>query len=283
MKEVNNNYSFIDKAETEEIYHRLDRRWNAESPILRYAHRKKFEKLLTFINPGQKVLDIGRGGSVDGVLGVLAAKKGALVTILNVSDRHIASIQKFASKNGVLEKIQFVVGNPQICDQFENNSFDTVISLHVLEHLESTSAGLDTIHRVTNSKAIIALPTCLNPCVWIRFGKQNCYEASLRSFLAIFKGMAIVSRAALRREEGVVEKLTEDSGNVCDHIWRFPSKMKTLIKKHDFKIIKFGPDTMCLPWFEFLQPITEFLDNRGYSRLIRNLGYGSHALIEKNI
>ncbi|MCI5060591.1 MAG: hypothetical protein MRY79_05920, partial [Alphaproteobacteria bacterium] len=114
------------------------------------------------------------------------------------------------------------------------------------------------------------------------FGKQNCYEASLKSFLAIFKGIKIVIKSALSEEEGVVERLTEDSGNVCDHIWRFPSKMKKLIKKHDFKIIKFGPDTMCLPWFEFLQPVTETLDQYGYSVLLKNFGYGSHALIEKN-
>ncbi|MCI5055278.1 MAG: methyltransferase domain-containing protein, partial [Flavobacteriales bacterium] len=177
MKKIKNNYSFIDKADTDEIYHRLDRRWNAKSPILKYAHRKKFEKLLKFIEPGQNILDIGRGGSVDGVLGVLAAQKGAKVTILNVSDRHIESIKRFAEKNDVLDKISFIIGNPQECEEFEDNSFDIVISLHVLEHLESTSEGLKTIHRLTNSRAIIALPTCLNPCVWIRFGKQNCYEA----------------------------------------------------------------------------------------------------------
>lgn len=273
---------FKDKASVDEIYHRLDRRWNASSPILRYAHRRKFEKLLQFINSGDSVLDMGRGGSVDGVLGVLAAQVGAHSTITNVSENHLESIKRFARAMGVEDKIDFKICSPQTGDLFDDNVADVVVSLHVLEHLEDFDQGIDTLHRLTRDRVIVALPTCLNVCVWIRFGGQSCYHFSVKSFLALFSGMGQVVDAFLKGKEGVTEDLTEDSGNQCRHLWRFPWAMKNSLNRHGFQITKFGPDTLCLPWFSMLQPVTEWLDRIGYMPVINIFGYGSHALISKN-
>jgi len=264
-----------------QLYHRLDRRWNAPSPVLQYAHRKKFEKLLAMIIPGETVLDIGRGGSVDGILGVLAAKIGAHVTIANVAEENLLSIERFAALYSVHDKITFIVNNPQTGNMFADNSFDTVISLHVLEHLSDFDEGIRTLHRITRKRVIVALPTCLNFCVWIRFGGQSCYQLSLKSFMALFSGFGQVIKAFLENREGVTEDMTEDSGNRWAHLWRFPWKMRHSLRKHGFIIKKFGPDTMCLPWFDQLLPISEWLDKIGYLPIIRNFGYGSHALLEK--
>jgi len=264
-----------------ELYHRLDRRWNAPSAVLRYAHRKKFEKMLAMIVPGESLLDIGRGGSVDGVLGVLAAAKGARVTIANPIDDNLSSIRRFAEQHGVEDKITFMKNDPQTGDIFSDNSFDTVISLHVLEHLSDFDEGVKTLHRITRRRVIVALPTCLNFCVWIRFGGQNCYRLSLNGFFALFTGVGMIIKSLLVNADGVVENMTEDSGNKFSHLWRFPWKMRDSLRKQGFLIRKFGPDTMCLPWFDALLPLSEWLDGIGYWPIIRNFGYGSHALPEK--
>ncbi len=274
MKQINN---------VEELYYRLDRRWNADSPLLRYAHRKKFEKILKMVKKNESLLDLGRGGSVDGVLGVLAAIKGAKVTISNVTDNNLSSIKEFAESFGVENKITFVKASPQTGNLFKDNSFDMLISLHVLEHLENFDQGLETIHRITKRHAIIALPTCLNPCVWIRLGgqSQGCYHFSIQSFKALFIGIGKVAKAFLINADGVIEDQTEDNGNKWNHLWRFPWKMREAFAKHGFIVKKFGPDTMCLPWFQSLIPLSNFLDKVGYLRIVNNFGYGSHALIEK--
>ncbi len=267
----------------DEIYHRLDRRWNAPSPVLQYAHRRKFEKILSLIDPNETLLDIGRGGSVDGVLGVLAATKGAKVTIANAADEYLTSIRRFARQHGVEDKITFVQNNPQTGNMFADNSFDTVVSLHVLEHLPSFDEGVKTLHRISRKRVIVALPTCLNPCVWIRFGGQSCYRLSFKSVTALFVGIGMVARALLGKREGVIENMTEDSGNKCAHLWRFPWKMRRAFTERGFNISKFGPDTMCLPWFDCLLPISKGLDKIGYWPILRNWGYGSHIILEKRL
>lgn len=268
----------------DELYDRLDRRWNSPSPLLRYAHRKKIEKILKFVNKGDTLLDMGRGGSVDGVLAVMAAVKGAKVTISNASEDNLKAIKKFAATFGVDKSITFVKTSPRTGGAFQDNSFDIVVSLHVLEHLDNFDEGLKTIRRITKRHAIIALPTCLNPCVYIRLGGaqgKDCYQFSVKSFLAMFYGIGRVMKGMLTNAEGVIEDQIEDSGNRWKHLWRFPWKMRRSFEKNGFSVKKFGPDSMCLPWFTALLPLTKMLDSVGYLPFINNFGFGSHALIEK--
>lgn len=273
----------MSKDRVEELYSRLDRRWYASSPLLRYAHRKKFEKILKMVNKNHSLLDLGRGGSVDGVLGVLAATKGAKVTISNVSEDNISSIKKFAKLFRVEEKIHFVIANSQTGNRFKDKSFDMVVSLHVLEHMKDFDEAIETIRRITKKYAIVALPTCLNPSVWVRLGgqSQGCYHFSLKNFNAFFVGFGKVTKAWIEDAEGVIEDQIEDNGNKWNHMWRFPWKMRKSLVNHGFLIKKFGPDSMSLPWFKFFLPLSIILDKIGYLPILNNFGYGSHALVEK--
>ncbi|MFD1956885.1 methyltransferase domain-containing protein [Paenibacillus thailandensis] len=263
----------------ESLYERLDSRWNSKHELKKYIHRIKFEKLLSHLTPGETLLDIGRGGSVDGVLGVLAAKKGLKVTISNVTQKNLLVIRKFAEEQGVIDEITFIE-----CMPFDipvpDNCFDNVIALHILEHLPNFEAGLQEIKRVSNKKAIIALPTCLNFCAISRLGGAHYFEYSWKSPFALIYGTLRLLIHAVRGDDGVEEDM-EEFGVVTKHMWRFPWKMRAALIREGFIINKFGPDALPLPWFNAWLPLIRKLDRYGYAPLLREFGMGSHAIVEK--
>ena len=56
---------------------------------------------------------------------------------------------------------------------FESNSFDTVICLDVLEHLENFHLILDEMNRVSEKYIIISLPNCVHAFFEILFDKRS--------------------------------------------------------------------------------------------------------------
>jgi SAM-dependent methyltransferase len=224
-------------------------------------------------------LDIGRGGSVDGILGVYAALKEASVTISNVDELHLSAIKKFAREHEIEDKISFVITNPEDL-VFQDNEFDIVVSLHILEHLNNFEKGLSQIHRVTKEKAIIALPTCTNLSVFSRLGGACFFDFSPKSPFAIIYGLLRVLCNACMSKKGVIEVMDEN-GVMIEHLWRFPWVMKRELREGGFKIAKFDADSLCLPWFESLIGASKYLDRNSHLPWLRNLGLGSHALVIK--
>ncbi|MFC6232546.1 class I SAM-dependent methyltransferase [Paenibacillus allorhizosphaerae] len=263
----------------EYLFNRLDSRWNSPYAIKRYIHRIKIEKICSQLEPGESLLDAGRGGSVDGVLGVFAAKKGLQVTISNVSEDNLDVIKYFAELQGVREKIIFVKSNPDNL-VFDSETFDIVASLHVLEHLADFNKGLNEIYRVTKKKAIIALPTCINPCAFSRLGGADYFRFTLLSPIAFIYGFIRIIYHILKGDDGVEETM-EELGQTIKHKWRFPWKMRSSLRGAGFVIDKFEPDSVCIPWFPFMLSIMKFLDRYSHLPLIRECGLGSHVFVSK--
>lgn len=259
------------------LYERLDSRWNCDYPIKKFIHRDKFYAIKKLVPPNCKILDVGRGGSVDGVLGVILAKEGYNVTISNIDQLHIDVIKKFANTQGV-KNINFIISNPEDMI-FEDNNFDMVLSLHTLEHANSFYRALSEINRVTKKFAIIALPTCYNSCVAVRLGGGQYYDNNPRNILAKFKGMKKILRAKLKQEDFVIEKMDE-IGNEVIHKWFFPNKMRSILLE-EFEIIKFGADCLCFSSSPKAIKISKLLGKYRYCKGIRNFGMGSHALLKK--
>lgn len=233
----------------------------------------QYEGILKFVRPGIKVLDAGCG---DGVLSVLMANKGAMVVGCDFSKPNIEAAKGYITEHHITN-VEFLVGDVEHLP-FQNNSFDLVVSSHVLEHLPSFDQGLREIMRVTKKRAIIAIPTVLNFCSFVQVGRGWFYLKGLKSFAAFFTGIAKTVWALVTGREGVNETY---GGVGVPHVFRFPWVMKGKVKSFGFHLVSYQADCLCFPYFESLLPCIKFLDRFKERKILRNFGYGTTFVIEK--
>lgn len=246
------------------------KRFKSKYPLRAYAHERQYDSVLSNVKPGMKVLDVGCG---DGVLSLMMAEKGAEVVGVDLSVPNIKAAKKYAGKI----RASFLTGDVENLP-FDNDSFDLVVSSHVLEHLPDFDRGLREVMRVTKKRAIIAIPTILNPCSWTQVGGGWFYLKGPRSFVALPYGFLKMLWALLTFQEGVDESY---AGVDVPHVFRFPFVMKRKIKQDGFRLIQYEASSICLPYFEFLLPIIKFLDKYKRKPFLRNCGYGTTFVIEK--
>lgn len=250
-----------------------EKRLHSPYKLRRYAHIAQYESVLAYVESGMKVLDAGCG---EGTLSIMMAKKGAFVTGCDISKPNIDNAVTHAKKNN-LSNINFVLGDAENLP-FSDNEFDLVVSSHVLEHLPDFDKGLKEVMRVSKKRAVVAIPTILNPCSFVQVGGGWFYLKGLRSFVAFPLGLVRMFLAMLTNKEGVDETY---SGALVPHIFRFPSVMKKKIHNNNFKLISYEASSVCLPYFEFLLSLVAFLDKYKSRKVFRNLGYGTTFIIEK--
>lgn len=250
-----------------------EKRFNSPYHLRRYAHLRQYEAFLKYIKPGMKVLDAGCG---EGVLSIMMARKGAIVVGCDLSQPNVQSAKKYAQTEGI-KNIEFVEGDGENLP-FEDNSFDLVVSSHVLEHLPDFDLGLREIMRVSKKRAIVAIPTILNLCSLVQVGKGWFYLKGPKSFLALFRGFGKMCWALILGKEGVNESYGQEG---IPHIFRFPWIMKWKIKKQEFYLIKYEASSICLPYFSSLLPLIKQLDKLTDKIIFRNFGYGTTYVVEK--
>ncbi len=270
--------NIINKKENKEFYTSHSdkinsKRLNSPYVLRRYAHLCQYESILKFVQPGMKVLDAGCG---EGALSVMMASRGVLVTGCDISIPNIEEAKKYAMDSGISD-INFLVSDLENMP-FENDSFDLVVSSHVLEHIPDFDKGLREIMRVTKKRAVVAIPTVLNACSWVQVGRGWFYLKGPKSFLAFFVGFFKMLVALLSGSEGVDE--TYSVGKM-PHVFRFPKVMLEKAKRNGFQVISYEASSVCLPYFEFLLPVIKFLDKFRDKKIIRNFGYGTTFIIEK--
>ena len=250
-----------------------DKRSESTYPLRHYAHATQYEGILEFVLPGMRVLDAGCG---DGVLSILMANKGATVVGCDFSLPNIEAAKEYAAEHHITN-VEFLVGDAEHLP-FPDSSFDLVVSSHVLEHLPDFDKGLQEVLRVTKKRAVIAIPTALNPCSFVQLGYGWFWLKGLRSFAAFFIGLVRTVVALLLGREGVNESY---AGHDVPHVFRFPWIMKRKIQRFGFHLVSYQADCLCLPYFEFLLPVVKFLDRFKNRKILRNLGYGTAYIVEK--
>lgn len=248
-------------------------RLSKESPIRRYAHQAEYDSIASHINADETVLDIGCG---DGSLALLLAKKGARVTACDISEENIAMGKKEAVRQKLENAISFVIADAESAP-FADNSFDWVVSSHVLEHVPHFEKALGEIWRITKKQAIIAMPTCLNPCAAVILGGDTFWALSRWSISAWFVGcMRIILNLG---GDGVDERYAGDER--LPHIWHYPWIMRRKIRRGGFRIVSFEASSICMPYMKSLIPLAQKLERYKKVPVLRNCGYGSIAVVEK--
>ena len=256
----------------------FDKRYNSPYWIRRYTHRQIHEQILRHVEAGQEVLDVGCG---EGVFSLLAGQRGTIVTGVDVSRPNVQAARRLAAEWGV--RAEFFQADAEKLP-FGNDSFDVVVSSHVLEHLPHLFQGLRELYRVTRSIALIAMPTCLNPACWVLLGGDDYWRLGWRSPVGLPVGVAKVLIAWLRGQEGPNEGYA--GHHRLPHIWRFPWIMKGQIERVGFHIMRFEAGPLIIPYLAEYLPVMRrvqaALDRHCDHRLLRYVGYGSLAVCRKD-
>lgn len=116
-----------------ELAHRIF--WNAhvgrekrrdQDPEKRVHTELVFREILPFVGEGVTVLDAGGGY---GRYSLELARRGCKVVHLDLSPRMLEEAQKAAKREGLGDRITFLLGKVQDLSAFEDRSFDLVLSL----------------------------------------------------------------------------------------------------------------------------------------------------------
>jgi ubiquinone/menaquinone biosynthesis C-methylase UbiE len=266
--------SLATAEENKKAYNQLhdrisEKRFNAQSPIRRHAHRMQYERFLQVIPSESTVLDAGCG---EGTLSILLAKHGCTVTGVDLSEPNIVAAKEYAATEGVSDRVTFMVGDAERLP-VADKSFDYVVSSHVLEHLPDFQQGVREIARVARKGAVTAIPTCLNACALVLLGGDKYWTVSRRTPYAIFLGLIRVIIAFVSGEEGVNEGYSGRKDLI--HIWRFPRRGKGRMERDGLKVEYYVGSTFIFPYLPFLLPLTRWLDRHARWPILRNCGYGT--------
>ncbi len=252
----------------------FDKRYNSSSPLRKYAHRAQWQSIMKHVKPGDRVLDAGCG---DGVVSCLLAASGCIVTGVDISAPNIERAQELARQMGVEDRVTFMVGDAEALP-FGNNSFEIVISCHVLEHLPSFEKGRDELYRISKDQVIVAVPSLLNLCSMVQVGHGSFWEISKRSLVALPLGILRSIRHIF--DEGVDEGYGGNKDLV--HIFRFPWVIRRKLRNEHFDIVSFEASTLSLPYFSALLPLIRFMDRACGWPFFKNFGYGSTVVLRKH-
>jgi ubiquinone/menaquinone biosynthesis C-methylase UbiE len=249
----------------------FDKRINSEFRVRRMVHHDMYAGILENVSPTRFILDVGCG---EGALSIMLSDRAEKIIAIDYSKKNVKQTKNRIAKEKISNIIVYSGDAENLL--FPANSFDMVISNHVLEHLPNFQRGLNEIYRVTNKYAIIAVPTCFNLCSFCLLGGGSYYQFfSKKTIYAIFYGALRVIYALIKFEDGVDEGYGEHMKQI--HIFRFPWAVKRDVIKSGFTIKKIQAQSIRIPYlglsFNFLRKFP----------LFKYLGMGTVYILEKKV
>jgi 2-polyprenyl-3-methyl-5-hydroxy-6-metoxy-1,4-benzoquinol methylase len=191
---------------------------------------------------GKKLLDAGCG---NGWLSLALVQEGYHIASLDVS-KHSIQETRYGFRLSNLDG--HVIVQASITDiPFENDSFDSIICINVLEHVKNVAKTLRELNRILKCTGhlIIMVPNSTT------FGR--IYDSFLYRYLP--------AEAIFRKSRRVMFKLTDIEAMILDkevpigHEQKFSFKhITTLLTKNNFRIVSFRN-------FRFLGPYLRSLTN----------------------
>ncbi len=152
---------------------------------------------LVSLQPDHQVLDIGTGTGVVALQVAEQLENGGSVTGIDLSDGMLGIAGKKAENTGLADRARFTRMDAEKLE-FDNDSFDTVLSLYALRHFPNPEKAVREIYRV------------------LRNGGRVVVAVGSRPPLMSGEGI----RAALRRIASIVRKSTGRELAACEFIDR---------------------------------------------------------------
>jgi ubiquinone/menaquinone biosynthesis C-methylase UbiE len=140
--------------ETKKWWEMASKDYQEESNIktgIHYGPGAPFENRLNLLGnlKGKKVLEVGCGGAQ---CGIAMAKKGAIVTGIDISKEQLKLAKKLAERNKV--KIKFIQRDFKKFPEVKSNSQDIAFSAFALQYADDLLKTLKEIHRVLKKGGI---------------------------------------------------------------------------------------------------------------------------------
>lgn len=148
----------------------------AENLIVDYEQKKRFEGILSYLDPqaDELILDIGCGNGRD-LIPIL--RNGSRVIGVDISPCMIEEARR-ELEGHCLRNFELKVGDAEKLP-FPDGHFDKVIASEVIEHIPDWKKSLSEMHRVLKPKGtlVVSVP---NRISWYGFDRYVVFEKLLR-------------------------------------------------------------------------------------------------------
>ncbi len=130
---------------------------------------------------GLKVLDLGSGA---GQSGIALAKRGALVTCFDLSEKQLDIGRKYADADGVT--VTFMQGDMQDLGGLSDRSFDLVVSCAAISYVEDAAKVFQEVRRVLKPGGRFVL-SCEH-AAWMALGAKYLWPQAHESPSYFYRG-----------------------------------------------------------------------------------------------